>query len=184
METSSFARSTRSWRIGEAALALVALVAPGCADHVVPIIRAIPAARSKPGDRYETLVALPNRGLASVYLHFLHVSGRIAITAVGVVNHYPDRATVFTTRTRVFVDDGPPLAIMDYQPFDSKTRLRDARIAKKLPPDAAGKWLIPKRRFVSRKTIRGPHVVLLYTVKGYEGFVKVPYRTRWGVPGQ
>jgi hypothetical protein len=168
-------------------LPLVLLLAAGCTtnggDGVVPVFTPVPTARVKPGGPYHALVLLPNQVVASVYLHFGYTSGRITVTKVGLVNHNPDKLTLSFTRTRVYVDDGKALSLTTFDEFKPKTVPRDFHILKGAGEKAEGKWLFMKTRFVSRDQVRGPTVVLFYTVKGHRGFVKVPYRAIWDVAG-
>ena len=163
------------------------LLAAGCAsnggDGVVPVFTPVPGARVKPGGPYHALVLLPDKVVASVYLYFGYTSGRITLTKVGVVNRNPDKLTLFFTKTRIYVDDGAPLGIATFEEFKPKTAPRDFYILKGAGDKAQGKWLFTRQRFVTRDSVRGPTVVLFYSVRGYDGFVKVPYRAIWDVAG-
>ncbi len=163
-------------------LALIAVLLAGCAQLVVPVLMPVKTGRVKPGRPDQALVVLPDGGAASVYLHFIYISGRVNIQRVGVVNHAPGKVTILNGRTRIYVDDGEPLTIYDLVKLESRAHRTDFHILKELPEEATGTWLMVKRRFVTQKTIRGPTVVLVYRVKGQEGFVKVRYRPIWEMP--
>jgi hypothetical protein len=169
-------------------LALMLASAAGCAttnggDGVIPVFTPVPGARVKPGGAYHALVVLPNQTTASIYLHFGFAGGRIRLTKVGLVNHNPDRVTLFTTKTRIYVDDGAPVGIATYDEFKPRTDPRDFHLLKDAGEKAEGRWLVMRPRFVSRDTVRGPTVVLFYSVQGHDGFIKVPYRALWNVMG-
>jgi len=164
------------------AVALSAALFAGCAHNVVPVLQPVNTMRVKAGGPNEALVVLPNGGVASVYLHFIYTSGRVAITQVGVVDHSPGEVDVLFSRTRVYIDDGAPLQFVEMSDFDSRGRRVDFHILKKLPDGAKGKWLWAKRRTVTQKTIRGPTVILFYRFKGHVGFVKIRYRPIWDIP--
>ncbi len=161
------------------AVALGAALCAGCAQNVVPVLRPVDTTRVKAGRPNQTLVVLPNGGVASVYLDFIYTSGRVAITRVGVVDHAPGKVDMLFSRTRVYMDDGTPLQFVEMSDFDSRGRRVDFHILKKLPDGAKGKWLRAKRRYVTQKTIRGPTAVLFYRFKGRVGFVKIRYRPIW-----
>jgi hypothetical protein len=161
--------------------------AAGCTTHggdgIIPVFTPVPGARVKPGGAYHALVVLPNQATASIYLHFGFAGGRIMLTKVGLVNHNPDRVTLFTTKTRIYVDDGAPVGIATYNEFKPRTAPRDFHLLKDAGEKARGRWLVMRPRFVSRDTVRGPTVVLFYSVQGHDGFIKVPYRALWNVMG-
>jgi hypothetical protein len=143
-------------------------------------------ARVRPGNPHQALVLLPDRALASVYLQYTYMSGHITLSRIAIINHNPDKVTLFFTKAQVYVDDGEPLKIVNYRPLDPDQHGRDLRFLKDLPAgaeDPKGKWLVPARRYVSRDEIRGPTVVLFYSVGGLDGFVKVRYRTLWDLTG-
>ncbi|MFH1732487.1 MAG: hypothetical protein ABIF82_12670 [Planctomycetota bacterium] len=174
----------RSWRRAAAFLALIAALLPaGCARHVVPVLLPVSTTRVKPGAPNQALVILPKGAVASVYLHFLYVSGRVTIRNIGVVDHTPGKVDLLYSKTRAYVDDGDPLQIIDMTDFNSRESRVDFHILKDLPEGAKGKWLRAKRRFVMQKSIRGPTVVLFYRVEGHVGFVKIRYRPIWDMPG-
>ena len=151
--------------------------------NVVPVLLPISTTRVKPGAPNQALVILPKGRVASVYLHFRYVSGRVTIRNIGVVNHTPGKVDLLYSKTRVYVDDGDPLQIIDMTDLNSRRSRVDFHILKALPEDAKGKWLKAKRRFVTQRSIRGPTVVLFYRVEGHVGFVKIRYRPIWGMPG-
>ncbi len=159
-------------------LALVA-VAAGCGEHIIPVLRPIPTERVKPGEPNQALVVLPNGGVASVHLHYVHIGGRVWVSNIAIVNHYPDRVQLIPTKTRVYVDSGKPLQILAYREIDGAKGPLDRQVLSKAPEGATGKWLLARPRFVTRDTIRGPTVVLFYTVQGFDGFVKLPYEAMW-----
>lgn len=187
MQTSLSVRFNPWFLRGKAApagLVLVAgLLAAGCGERIIPVLQPVLAMHVKPGIPHEALVVLPKGATASIYLNFTHVSGRIALSDIGIVNHNPDRITLFFTKSRVYVDDGDPLRIVDFAEFDSRKRNIDFHILKELPEGAKGKWLIPKPRFVTKRSIRGPTIVLFYSIDGHDGFTKVRYRALWDMPG-
>ena len=174
----------RSWKRAVTCLALIAvLLLAGCARHVVPVLLPVSTTRVKPGAPNQALVILPKGAVASVYLHFLYVSGRITIKNIGVVDHTPGKVVLLYPKTRVYVDDGDPLQIIDMTDLNSRKSRVDFHILKDLPEDAKGKWLKAKRRFVTQSSIRGPTVILFYRVDGHVGFVKIRYRPIWDMPG-
>ncbi|MFW6159376.1 MAG: hypothetical protein ACOC8E_08475 [Planctomycetota bacterium] len=149
---------------------------------MTPVFRAVPSARVRPGTRpHEAVAVLPNRGLASVHVHYRYRGGRVTFSEIAVINHYPDRATVFPGKTRVYVDDGPPLQIARYRELTREREL-GARLLEGAPEAATGMWLFPSRRLLSKSTVRGPVVVLSYSVKGHDGFVKIRYEPIWDIP--
>jgi len=164
--------------------ALAVLVAAGCTGtRIIPVFRPIRTEHVKPGGRYTALVVLPKKGLASVHLHFRYRSGRVALSDIAIVNHYPDRVTTFATKTQVYVDDGKPLEIGEYRELNRRKRREDFDLLKDLPDSAKGTWLYPRPRLITKDTVRGPTLVLFYSVDGHDGFVKVHYRALWDIPG-
>lgn len=162
-----------------ALLALTVASFAGCGEHIIPVLRPIPTEQVKPGEPYQALVVLPNRGVASVHLHFIHIGGRIWVSNIAIVNHYPDRVQLIPTKTRVYVDSGKPLQILAYREIDASKGPLDRQVLSKAPEGATGKWLVARPRFVTKDTIRGPTIVLFYTVQGFDGFVKLPYEAIW-----
>ena len=154
----------------------------GCVQNVVPVLRPVSTMHVKPGGPNEALIVLPNKGVASVYVHFIYVSGRLAITKIGIVDHSPGKVDVLFSQTRVYIDDGEELPLIDMQDFNSRERRIDFHILRDMPAEAKGKWLTAKRRYVTQKTIRGPTVLLFYRVDGNVGFVKIRYRPIWEIP--
>ena len=174
----------RSWRRAATFLALISALLPaGCARNIVPVLLPVSTMRVKPGAPNQALVILPKGAVASVYLQFLYVSGRITIRNIGVVDHAPGKVDLLYSKTRVYVDDGNPLQIIDMTDLNSRKSRVDFHILKDLSEGAKGKWLRAKRRFVMQKSIRGPTVVLFYRVEGHVGFVKIRYRPIWDMPG-
>ncbi len=161
---------------------LFGLLAAGCAERIIPVLKPATTARVKPGGEHQALVGLPKGAVASVYLEYGYESGRVWLSRIGVVNHHPQKVTVFFTRSRIYVDDGDPLGIVSYRKLDSRKSNIDFHILRSLPQGAKGKWLIPQRRNVTQSTLRGPTIVLFYSVSGYDGFAKVQYRALWGAP--
>jgi len=157
------------------------LLATGCAGHAVPVLVPIPTGEVKPGLPGQALVVLPNRGVASIYLDLAAGRGRVALSRIGVVNHHPDRVTLFSARSRVYVDDGGSLPIVSHREFDRRENPTDLHILRDLPEGAQGTWLFPARRSVGRSGLRGPTLVLFYSDRGRHGFVKVRYRAIWGI---
>ena len=99
---------------------VIGLLLCGCGERVIPVLVPVRAERVRPGKTYQALVVLPKKAGASVYLHFRYESGRVWISRIGVVNHHPDRVTVFFTKSRGYVDDGDSLRIVNYKDFNSK----------------------------------------------------------------
>ncbi len=165
-----------------AAATLAALLLAGCGQHVMPVLRPVNTMHVKRGRQHEALVVLPNNGVVSVYPHFVYVSGRIAITKIGIVDHSPGKVTVLFSKTRVYIDDGKRLPLVDMYDFDSRKQRLDFHILKDMPEKAKGKWLTAERRYVTQNTIRGPTVLLFYRVEGNVGFVKIRYRPIWDIP--
>ena len=163
---------------------MAALLLAGCVHNVVPVLRPVNALYVKSAGPNEALVVLPNKGVASVHLHFVYISGRVAITRIGIVDHSPGKVDVLFSKTRVYIDDGERLPLIDMQDFNSRERRLDFHILKDLPANAKGKWLTAKRRYVTQKTIRGPTVILFYRFKDCVGFVKIRYRPIWDIPDQ
>ena len=176
-------RSNR-WPAGARAALWVAMLATGCADRVIPVFVPVSTDDVKAGGAQEALVVLPNQAVASVYVHFSSQSGRLWISRIGVVNHDPGKVTLFPSRTVIYVNDGDPLQIAKYRELSRDKNELDRRLLEKLPQGAAGQWLIPKRRNLTRSTLRGPTVVVSYDADGRAGFVKVRYRALWGTPGR
>jgi hypothetical protein len=152
---------------------------PAASPVFVPV-RTMQTRRTEP---HEVLVALPNRGLASVQLHYFCWSGRVAFTRMAVVNHHPDRATVDALRAKVYVDDRDPLHVNAFDRFKPDEDPLDKRLLKPYPADARAEWVIFKMRFLAPDDVRGPMIVLPYEVYGEKGFVKIPYETLWNVNG-
>lgn len=195
MQTNSSVRSSPCSARREllaGALPLFVLLLAGCGhvagERIIPVFRAIPSASAKPGRHpHETLVVLPRKGVASVYLHFRYKSGRASISDVAIVNHYPDKVTLFATKSRVYVDKGGPIKIARYRDFDRRQHKEDFQILRDLPKDATdpkGTWLFPEPQPVTKYTVRGPTIILFYSVHGHDGFVKVRYRAIWDIPGE
>lgn len=162
---------------------MVALLAAGCAEPFAPAIVPVPSPRVKPGGQYEALVVLPEQSLASVNLHYAYISGRIAIAGVAIVNHNPDKITLFFSQTRIYVGENESLPVVGYRDIDPQTKPIDLKIMKSAPPTAEGKWVIPKRRFLTRGTIGTPVIVIFYSVHGRDGFAKIRYRPIWDISG-
>lgn len=154
----------------------------GCFQNVVPVLRPVNTMHVKPAGPNQALVVLPNNGVASVHLHFIYISGRLAITKIGIVDHAPGKVDLLFSKTRVYIDDGEELPLIDMLDFDSRKERVDFHILRNLPENAKGKWLKAKRRYVTHKTIRGPTVLLFYRVEGNVGFVKIRYRPIWDMP--
>ena len=155
---------------------------PGALDPVPsPVFSPIPTDTIRPIGVRETLVALPNRGSATIRMEVGHGGGRVWITRIAIINHDPDAVTLFTTRTRVYIDDGAPLGIINFRDLDRENR-DDAPLLQNLPANAVGKWLLPRCRYVIRHRVRGPTVVLFYSVQGRDGFAKIEYRFASGMP--
>ncbi len=164
-------------------LCVAVSAAAGCAEPFVPVVTPVVADRVKNGGPHEALVLLPNNAVASVFLHYVYGGGRLSISKIGIVNHHPGRVTLFAAKSRIYVDDGEPLQLASYKEFDGKASNVDFHILKGLPEGATGTWLVPRRRIVTRSTIRGPVVLLFYSVDGHDGFVKVCYRSVWDLTG-
>jgi hypothetical protein len=179
----SSGKSSRWPAATKPAAALAALLLAGCAANVVPVLRPVNTMYVRAGGVNETLVVLPDRSIASVYLHFVYISGRIAITRIGIVDHAPGKVDVLPSKTRVYIDDGEQLPLIDIRDFNSRKERLDFHTLKDLPPGAKGKWLIAKRRYVTQKSIRGPTVLLFYRIEDNVGFIKIRYRPIWDMPG-
>jgi len=180
--TNSSKKSNPCWLRIEL-LVLAVLLAGGCAEPVVPMIRPAPSERSKPGAANQALIVLPGGNTASVYLEYVYQSGRVWVQRVGVVNHRPDRVGVLFTKTRVYVDDATALRVLDHVKLNSRKKRIDFHILRDLPEGAKGEWLAVERRVLTPGVIRGPVIVLSYVYEGVEGFVKIPYDTLWDIPG-
>lgn len=178
----SSGKSSRWPAATKPAAALAALLLAGCVTHVVPVLRPVNTMYVKAGGTNEALVVLPDRSVVSVYLHFIYISGRIAITRIGIVDHAPGKVAVLPSMTRVYIDDGEQLPLIDMLDFNSRDKRLDFHTLKDLPATAKGNWLIAQRRFVTQETIRGPTVLLFYRIEGNVGFVKIRYRPIWEMP--
>jgi hypothetical protein len=172
---------------GLALFALPALLLAGCASSsgpaTFPVVVPIRTPHARRSGQNEVLVALPNRGVVSLRLHYFVWSGRMAITRLAVINQTPDHVTVHAPAARVYVDADAPLRLDALAAFKPKESALDKRLLRPYPENAKASWLIFRLRFLTPDGLRGPMIVLPYEVYGEEGFVKIPYRTLWNVDG-
>lgn len=164
-------------------LFVIALLAAGCAEQFAPAISPIPSPYVKPGGKHEALVVLPEQALASVDLHYFYAGGRLAIIGVAVVNHNPEKVTLFFSRTQIYVGQNELLPVARYRDMDRNANMIDLRVMKSTPPTAEGKWIIPVNRYLTRETIGTPVVVIFYSVHGHDGFARIRYRAIWDITG-
>jgi len=155
----------------------------GCAAPFAPSISPVPAPNVKPGRQYEALVVLPDKSLASVNLHYAYISGRLTITGVALVNHDPEKVTLFFSQTKIYIGENEILPIARVREMEPHTKPIDLKIMRPMPPGAEGKWIIPKRKFFTSKTLGTPVIVIFYSAHGRDGFVKIRYTPIWDITG-
>lgn len=184
MQTNSSARSKGFWPVGSGALWALLTVTGCVTESVPPVFVPVPTHRVRGTGSCRAGVMLTRECQASVQLYYKYRSGRVWFTRVGLINHDPAKATVLFRQAQVYVDDGPALEVMDCKDFAPAANPGDFDMLKGYPGSARGTWLVPKRRVLRCGRVRGPIVVLPYSVDGHAGFVKIRYRNLSDIAAQ